>query len=83
MFIQINFYKNFTFKKVVIMKVSEDTQKFQFNTHNQRTLGSSPSGTTFKNKALPRCRAFFITLFLEKLLKAIPLLNFQTSQRKG
>ena len=31
------------------MKVLEDTQKIQFNTHNQRVLVSSPSGTTFKN----------------------------------
>jgi len=28
------------------MRVSEDTQKIQFNTHNQRVLGSIPSGTT-------------------------------------
>ena len=31
------------------MKVSEDTQKIQFNTHNQRVLGSSPIVTTNKN----------------------------------
>ena len=48
MFARINFYKNFIFKKVVFIRVSEDTQKNQFNTHNQGVLGSSPSGTTFK-----------------------------------
>ena len=31
------------------MRVSEDTQKNQFNTHNQVVRGSSPRGTTIKN----------------------------------
>jgi hypothetical protein len=49
MFARINFYKNFIFKKVVFMRVSEDTQKNQFNTHNQVVHGSRPCGTTTKS----------------------------------
>ena len=42
------------------MRVSEDTQKNQFNTHNQGVHGSSPCGTTSKIKALQKCRVFFM-----------------------
>jgi hypothetical protein len=41
------------------MRVSEDTQKNQFNTHNQVVLGSSPSGTTSKIKLSRKCEGFF------------------------
>ena len=34
----------------MLTRVSEDTQKIQFNTHNQVVPGSSPGGTTIKTK---------------------------------
>ena len=38
------------------------TEKTKGLSHNQRVLGSSPSGTTFNNKPLQKCRGFFMLI---------------------